>query len=82
MAVAMAETQSTGTSQARRINVVLTQQQYETLEKLAAAQQISLSDALRQAINIADLVVGANSDPDTRILLQKGDRTQELKIVR
>ena len=77
--------QDTSTSAApgtRRINVVLTQQQYDTLEKLANMQQISLSDALRQALNISDLVVSANADPDTKILLQKGEKTQELKIVR
>jgi len=37
---------------------------------------------LRQAISLSDLIVKANADPDTKILLRKGDDLQELKIVR
>jgi hypothetical protein len=67
---------------ARRVNVVFSADQYNTLQRLASMQKISLSDALRQAISLSDLIVNANADPETKILLRKGDSLQELKIVR
>jgi len=66
----------------RRVNVIFSGDQYETLQRLAKLQNISLSDALRQAISLSDLIVNANADPETQILLRKGDSLQELKIVR
>lgn len=66
----------------KRVNVIFSKEQYETLQRLAETQKISLSDALRQAINVSELIVHANADPDTQILLKKGDSIQELKIVR
>jgi hypothetical protein len=66
----------------KRVNVIFSNQQFQTLRDLADAQHISLSDALRQAINVTKLVVTANEDKDTRILLDKGGKIQELKIVR
>ena len=73
------EKQDEGT---KRVNVIFSNEQYETLQDLAKVQKISLSDALRQAINVSKLVVDANEDKDTRILLDKGGKIQELKIVR
>jgi hypothetical protein len=66
----------------RRVNVIFSKDQYETLQELAKMQNVSLSDVLRQAISLSDLIVRANADPDTKILLKKGDNLQELKIVR
>ncbi len=66
----------------RRVNVVFTDEQYKTLQQLAASQRISLSEALRQAIGISNFFVGANFDKGTQILLKKGDSVQELKLVR
>ncbi|HZC43458.1 MAG TPA: hypothetical protein VE195_04740 [Acidobacteriaceae bacterium] len=51
------------------------------LHKIAARQNISLSDALQQAVNVSQLLVDAEEDSDTRILLKKGRRLQELKMV-
>jgi hypothetical protein len=67
---------------ARRVNVIFSKEQFETLQRLADMQKINLSDALRQAINVSELVVKANADPETKILLKKGDSVQELRIVR
>lgn len=66
----------------KRVNVIFSNDQYQTLQDLATKQGISLSDALRQAINVSKLVVDANEDKDTRVLIDKGGRVQELKIVR
>lgn len=52
-----------------------------SLRKIAARQNISLSDALRQAVNVSQLLVDAEEDNDTRVLLKKGSRVQELKMV-
>jgi hypothetical protein len=67
---------------AKRVNVVFSPEQYNTLVNLARMQNITLSAALRQAINVSDLIVKANADEDTKILLKKGDSVQELKIIR
>jgi hypothetical protein len=69
-------------AETRRVNVIFSKEQYETLQRLAEIQKISLSDALRQAINVSELIVKANADPDTQILLKKNDSIQELRIVR
>jgi len=67
--------------EAKRVNVIFSPEQYATLQKIADAQKITISQALRQAINISDLIVSADRDPDARILIQKNGRTQELKLV-
>ena len=67
---------------AKRVNVIFSKEQFDTLQRLAEMQQITLSDALRQAISLSDLIVHANADPDTQILFKKGDSIQELKITR
>lgn len=73
----------TGTDDdSRRLNVIFSKEQFETLQRLADIQKINLSDALRQAINISDLVVKANADPETKILLKKGNSIQELRIIK
>jgi hypothetical protein len=66
----------------KRVNVIFSQEQYETLQRIASRQGINLSDALRQAINVSDLIVGANAEKDTQILIKRGNTVQELKIVR
>jgi hypothetical protein len=67
---------------AKRVNVVFSPDQYKTLQNLARMQNITLSDALRQAINVSDIVVKANADKNTKILLKTGSSVQELKLIR
>lgn len=55
----------------KRVNVVFSREQFETLQKIAEMQKISLSDALRQAISVSDLIVQANADKDTQILIKR-----------
>jgi hypothetical protein len=66
----------------KRVNVIFSNEQYNTLLNLARMQNISVSEALRQAISVSDLIVNANADANTKILLKTGDSVQELKIVR
>jgi hypothetical protein len=73
---------STDTSQPRRVNVIFSPETFATLQKLADSQGINMSEAIRQAINVSDLVVGANKDPNARVLIEKGGNVQELKLVR
>lgn len=51
------------------------------LRRIAERQNISLSDALRQAVNVSQLLVDAEEDDSTRVLLKKGSRVQELRMV-
>jgi len=66
----------------KRVNVVFSADQFATLQRLASSQNINLSEALRQAINLSSLIVDANSDKNTQILFKKGDTMQELRLVR
>jgi hypothetical protein len=66
----------------KRVNVVFSGEQFQKLQNIATAQKISLSDALRQAISLSSLIVEANADENTKILLKQGNRVQELKLVR
>ncbi len=75
--------ENNGTANAtKRVNVIFPQQVYDTLQKLAKMQNITISQALRQAINISDLIVSADKDEKARILIDRGGKTQELKLVR
>ena len=65
----------------KRVNVIFSPEQYATLEKIANAQNITVSQALRQAINISDIIVTADRDPNSRVLVEKNGKTQELKLV-
>ena len=66
----------------KRFNVVFSADQYEKLQNLATSQDITLSDALRQAINLSSLIVEANADKNTQILFKRGNNVQEMKLVR
>jgi hypothetical protein len=78
----ISSSEGTSSSENKRVNVIFSPEQYATLENIAKTQQISLSDALRQAISVSDMIVKANEDKNTQILIKKGDTVQELKIVR
>jgi hypothetical protein len=66
----------------KRFNVVFSTEQFDKLQNLANSQNITLSDALRQAINLSSLIVEANADKNTQILFKRGDNVQEMKLVR
>ncbi len=53
---------SNSSTETKRVNVIFSQDQYAALQRLAASQGINLSDALRQAINVSELIVNANAD--------------------
>ncbi len=53
----------------------------EALRKTAARQNISPSDGLQQAIRLSQLLAEAGGDADTHLLLKKGSRVQELKLL-
>ena len=76
-----ASPQDQDASQSKRVNVVFSNDTYTTLQNIAKSQGINVSDALRQAINISDVVVKANKDPDSRVLVDNGGQVQELKLI-
>jgi hypothetical protein len=65
----------------KRVNVVFSADQFNKLQNLAISQNISLSDALRQAINLSKIIVDANADKNTKILFKQGNNIQEMKLV-
>jgi hypothetical protein len=73
---------STPAEGSKRVNVVFSAEQFNKLQNLARSQNISLSDALRQAISLSDLIVEANSEKGAQILFKKGNVVQQLKLVR
>ena len=58
--------------------LVLTEDRLEELRQLAESQNISLSDALAQAIHISGFVRRSIAAPDTKLLLKKGRNYSEL----
>ncbi len=58
--------------------LVLTEDRLEELRQLAESQNISLSDALAQAIHISGFVRRSIASPDTKLLLKKGRNYSEL----
>jgi hypothetical protein len=65
----------------KRVNVVFSADQFNKLQNLAISQNISLSYALRQAINLSKIIVDANADKNTKILFKQGNNIQEMKLV-
>ena len=51
----------------------------KALREMAERQNISLSEALQQAINVSHLLV--DEGRDAHILLKKGNQVRELKLV-
>jgi hypothetical protein len=70
-----------GGTQPKRVNVVFSPETYSALEELATSQNINISDALRQAISVSSLVVKADKDPKSRLLIDRGGQVQELKLI-
>ena len=55
-------------------------EQYETLRDLAQRQNIDLSDAVGQAIDIAKMVLDISENKGERLLVQKGSQLRELTL--
>ena len=50
------------------------------LQKLADSQNMTLSAALTQAINVSDMVVRSVNSPDTKVLFKRGRRYTQLTL--
>ncbi len=58
--------------------LTMTEDKFDELRQLAATQNISLSEALTQAIDISRFVMQSIASPDTKLLLKKGRNYTEL----
>ena len=58
--------------------LTITEDVLQKLQKLADSQNISLSSALTQAINVSDMVVRSVNSPDTKVLFKKGNKYTQL----
>jgi|GEM_PF-5311642 len=54
---------------------------FNALREMAERQNISLSEALRQAINVSHLLVNEGRDQGTKILLKTGNQVRELTLL-
>lgn len=72
---------STPSSQPALTQITISTDTLQALREMAQRQNITLSDALRQAINVGKLLVHETNDKDTRILLKNGNQVRELKLL-
>ncbi len=52
----------------------------QKLQELARLQNITVSEALAQSINISDLVVRQKAEPGTKVLFKRGNRYKQLVL--
>ena len=60
--------------------LTITEDVLQKLQKLADSQNISLSSALTQAINVSDMVVRSVHSPDTKVLFKRGKKYTQLTL--
>ncbi len=58
--------------------LTITEDVLHQLQRLADSQNISLSQALSQAIKVSDVVVRSINSPDTKVLLKTGSKYTQL----
>ena len=61
--------------------LTITEDVLQKLQQLADSQNMSLSAALTQAINVSDLVVRSVNAPDTKVLFKRGRKYTQLSLV-
>lgn len=62
--------------------LTITEDVLNQLRLLADFQNITLSQALTQAIEVSDIVVRSINSPDSKVLLKKGNKYEQLTLVR
>ena len=60
--------------------LTITEDVLQKLQMLADSQNMSLSAALTQAINVSDVVVRSVNSPDTKVLFKRGKRYTQLTL--
>ena len=60
--------------------LTITEDVLQKLQKLADSQNMSLSAALTQAINVSDMVVRSVNSPDTKVLFKRGRKYTQLTL--
>jgi hypothetical protein len=60
--------------------LTITEDVLNKLQELARAQNISISEALTQAINISDIVVRKRAEPGTKVLFKRGNDYEQLTL--
>ena len=60
--------------------LTITEDVLHQLQKLADFQDISLSAALTQAIQVSDMVVRSAKSPDTKVLFKRGKKYTQLTL--
>ena len=63
------------------VNMTLSREQYEAMERLAQRQGISMKEYIWQALELARLVVTAKTDGE-KIIFKNGNSYKELTLAR
>lgn len=61
--------------------LTITEDTFDQLRRLADSQRISISQALTQAVRVSDIVVRSINDPNSKVILKKGKRYEQLTLV-
>ena len=60
--------------------LTITEDVLDQLQRLADSQNMSLSEALTQAIQVSDMVVRSVNSPNTKVLFKKGNKYTQLTL--
>lgn len=63
----------------KTITLTMSQEQFDSMERLAQKQGISMRDYFRQAMQVAQIVVGAKVDGE-KVIFKNGNSYRELTL--
>ena len=70
-----------GSGKPRRINVAVTPECLEALERVMAAEQVSLTEAVRRLVSYGDFVYLSAKVEGAELLLRQGDDIREVHLL-
>lgn len=80
---AAARSTTAPTATARKVTVNFAPETYETLSGIAKQRNVSMSEALRQAIGLMAFFIEETmvSNPKAKIMIERGEKTSELRLL-
>jgi hypothetical protein len=65
----------------RKVTVNFAPETYDTLAGIAKARNVTMSEALRQAIGLMSFIIKTHNDEQSKILIEREGRSSELRIL-
>jgi hypothetical protein len=69
------------TSAAKRYNLVLPEELYQEVQRLAEQRHTTVLELLRRFVKLGLLVAKAEESPDMAFILREGDKERELLLL-